>query len=113
MANSIVPLSSSSRLISNKDASLVSDGAKFLDLIVGQIAGPVRWDLCMEKMKEIGVTGIIELPPAGVLSGLVKRAAGEIETFALKSPEDLTEARAFVAKHSALVASTQIHGEER
>lgn len=110
-ASSITPLSNSSLLISNKDAALVSDASEFLNRIVGQIAGPVRWDLCMEKMKEIGVTGIIELPPAGVLAGLVKRAASEIETFALKSPDDLDEARTFVAKHSSLFFTSSISGE--
>ena len=86
--------------ISNKDGAVVEVGREILDRIVGQIAGPVRWDLCMETLAKCGVTGIIEVPPAGTLAGLVKRAQGEIETFALKSPEDLTAAAEFIAKHS-------------
>ena len=85
--------------ISNKDGAVISAGREILDRIVGQIAGPVRWDLCMETMAKCGVTGVIEVPPAGTLAGLVKRAQSEIETFTLKGPEDLEAAAAFIAKH--------------
>jgi [acyl-carrier-protein] S-malonyltransferase len=86
-------------LLSNKDGAVIDAGRSALDRIVGQIAGPVRWDLCMDTLAAMGVTGVIEVPPAGVLTGLVKRAQPTIETFALKSPEDLAAAREFVAKH--------------
>ena len=86
-------------IISNKEGSEVKNGREFLDRIVGQIAGPVRWDLCMDTLAAMGVTGVIEMPPAGTLVGLIKRAHPEIETFALKLPEDLDSAREFVAKH--------------
>jgi len=86
-------------LLSNKDGAAISDGREVLDRIVGQIAGPVRWDLCMQSMADLGVTGVIEMPPAGTLVGLIKRAQPQIETFALKSPDDLDAARAFVANH--------------
>jgi [acyl-carrier-protein] S-malonyltransferase len=85
--------------ISNKDGAVIESGREILDRIVGQIAGPVRWDLCMETMAKCAVTGIIEVPPAGTLAGLVKRAQGEIQTFALKGPEDLDAAKAFIAEH--------------
>jgi [acyl-carrier-protein] S-malonyltransferase len=85
--------------ISNKDGAVIENGREILDRIVGQIAGPVRWDLCMEAMAKCGVTGVIEVPPAGTLVGLVKRAQSEIQTFALKGPEDLAAAQAFIAEH--------------
>ena len=85
--------------ISNKDGAVIESGREILDRIVGQIAGPVRWDLCMGTMAKCGVTGIIEVPPAGTLAGLVKRAQGEIQTFALKGPEDLDAGKAFIAEH--------------
>ncbi len=88
------------QVISNKDGLVVRDGAEVLNRIVNQIANPVRWDLCMETLKSLGVTGVIELPPAGTLVGLLKRAASEIETFALKSAEDLEAAREFVGRHA-------------
>ena len=86
-------------LLSNKDGAVISNGREIIDRIVGQIAGPVRWDLCMEKLVELGVTGVIEVPPAGTLVGLVKRAQPSIETFALKTPDDLPGAKEFIEKH--------------
>ena len=87
------------QVISNKDGQVVTDGAQVLDRIISQIASPVRWDLCMESFKSLGITGVIELPPAGTLVGLLKRAAPEIETFALKSAEDLEAGREFAGRH--------------
>jgi [acyl-carrier-protein] S-malonyltransferase len=86
-------------VISNKDGQVVTDGIEVLNRIVNQIANPVRWDLCMETLKSLGVTGVIELPPAGTLVGLLKRAAPEIETFALKSADDIDAAREFAGRH--------------
>ncbi|MGZ4498661.1 MAG: ACP S-malonyltransferase, partial [Nocardioides sp.] len=86
-------------LISNKDGQVVHDGPQVLRRLVGQIASPVRWDLCMETMADLGVTGIIEMPPAGVLTGIAKRNLKGVETFALKTPDQLDDARAFCQKH--------------
>jgi [acyl-carrier-protein] S-malonyltransferase len=88
------------QVISNKDGQVVTDHTEVLTRIVNQIANPVRWDLCMETLKSLGVTGVIELPPAGTLVGLLKRAASEIETFALKSADDLDAAREFAGRHA-------------
>ena len=88
------------KLLSNKDGGLVIDGKDAINRIVNQIANPVRWDLCMQAMNEIGITGVIELPPAGTLVGLLKRAVPSIETFALKSPDEIPAAREFAKKHS-------------
>ena len=86
-------------VISNRDGAVVRDGREVLDRIVNQIANPVRWDLCMATMAKCGVTGVIEVPPAGTLAGLVKRAQSEIETFTLKGPEDLIAAQQFIKEH--------------
>ena len=100
LASSITTHPHSIQVISNKDGQAVTDGSEVLSRIVNQIANPVRWDLCMETMKTMGVTGVIELPPAGTLVGLLKRAASEIETFALKSADDLEAAREFAERHA-------------
>ena len=53
----------------------------------------------METMVDLGVTGILEMPPAGTLTGIAKRALKGVETFALKTPDQLDDARAFCDKH--------------
>ncbi|MCX6438898.1 MAG: ACP S-malonyltransferase [Actinobacteria bacterium] len=100
LAATISTAPTSISVISNKDGEVVTDGAQVLTRIVSQIANPVRWDLCMEAMKKLGITGVIELPPAGTLVGLLKRGAPEIETFALKSADDLSAAKEFAGRHA-------------
>lgn len=87
------------RLLSNADGHVVHDGREVLRRLVSQVSNPVRWDLCMEAMRDLGVTGVIEIPPAGALTGLVKRALPDVETLALKTPDDLDAARDMVARH--------------
>ena len=92
--------------ITNSDGTLLTDGTVVLDRIVGQIARPVRWDLCLDAMADLGVTGFLELPPAGTLTGIAKRFFRDrgmtVETFALNGPEQLDEAREFCERHVAL-----------
>ncbi|MGW3627933.1 ACP S-malonyltransferase [Streptomyces sp. NPDC000880] len=87
--------------ISNKDGRTVSTGDEVIARLVGQVANPVRWDLCMETFKEQGVTGLIEVCPGGTLTGLAKRALPGVQTLALKTPDDLEAARTLVAEHSS------------
>jgi [acyl-carrier-protein] S-malonyltransferase len=87
------------RLLSNRDGQVVHDGREVLRRIVEQVSNPVRWDLCQETMRDLGVTGLLEVPPAGTLAGLAKRALPGIETFALKTPDQLDDAREFADRH--------------
>lgn len=87
------------RLLSNRDGQVVHDGRAVLTRMVDQVSNPVRWDLCMDTMRDLGVTGLLEMPPAGTLTGLAKRALPGVETFALKTPDQLDDARAFVDRH--------------
>lgn len=87
-------------IISNRDGEQVSSGRVVLDRIVNQIANPVRWDLCMQTLGDLGVSAVLELPPAGTLVGLIKRALPDIETLALKTPDDLVAARDLISRHS-------------
>ncbi|WP_153814423.1 ACP S-malonyltransferase [Streptomyces sp. SUK 48] len=85
--------------VSNKDGASVTSGAEVLERLVGQVANPVRWDLCMETFKELGVTALIEVCPGGTLTGLAKRALPGVRTLALKTPDDLDAARALITEH--------------
>lgn len=91
-------------LLSNADGRAVSSGRDYLARLVAQITLPVRWDLCMETMTQMGVTGLLELPPAGTLTGIAKRNMAGVEVFALNTPDQLADARAFVARHSDVEA---------
>jgi len=99
LARSVSTHDARTPIISNRDGQVVHDGVDVLRRIVTQVRTPVRWDLCMETMLDLGVTGLLEMPPAGTLTGIAKRAMKGVETFALKTPDQLDEARAFIDKH--------------
>lgn len=88
-------------LLSNYDGQAVTAGAAALDSLVAQVTRPVRWDKCMDTMLDAGVTGILELTPAGTLVGLAKRGMRGVKGLALKSPDELAAAQEFIAEHSA------------
>ncbi|MFI2757639.1 ACP S-malonyltransferase [Streptomyces echinatus] len=90
--------------VSNKDGRTVASGAEVLDRLVGQVANPVRWDLCMETFQKLGVTALIEVCPGGTLTGLAKRALPGVKTLALKTPADLDAARELIAEASTPAA---------
>jgi [acyl-carrier-protein] S-malonyltransferase len=93
------PAEPSRLLLSNADGAAVASGAEALSRLVSQVTSPVRFDACLATMRELGVTAVIELPPAGALAGLAKRewkGAG-IEILALTGPADLDRARELIA----------------
>ena len=82
---------------SNRDGRAVDTGSAFVELLVDQVASPVRWDLCMASFADAGVSGIVELSPAGTLVGLAKRALRGVPAVAVKTPADLDAAIALLA----------------
>lgn len=88
------------KLWSNNGGREIASGSEFVELMVNQVSSPVRWDLCMEAMVKAGVTGIIELAPAGTLVGLAKRAMPGIELVAVKTPENLDAALSLINNHA-------------
>ena len=87
------------RVLSNADGAVIHSGREILHRMVTQISAPVRWDLCMQTLGELGVTAVIEVPPAGTLVGLIKRALPNVETLALKTPDDIPAALDIIARH--------------
>ncbi|MFJ3302071.1 ACP S-malonyltransferase [Streptomyces sp. NPDC086549] len=96
-AAALTPADPKITYVSNKDGQTVAGGAEVLKRLVGQVANPVRWDLCMETFKQLGVTALIEVCPGGTLTGLAKRALPGVKTLALKTPADLDAARELVS----------------
>ncbi|SDT28843.1 acyltransferase domain-containing protein [Microlunatus soli] len=98
------------RLLSNADGQVVHDGAEVLQRIVRQVSSPVRWDLCMTTMADLGVTGLLEMPPAGTLTGIAKRNLKGVEVFAMNTPDQLGDAADFVRQHADAGAAGPING---
>lgn len=87
-------------VLSNRDGAAARTGADWLERIVTQVSAPVRWDMCMQTMRGLGAAAFIELPPAGTLVGLARRALPGVTLLALKSPADLDAAKALLAEHA-------------
>ncbi|MGD6745692.1 ACP S-malonyltransferase [Streptomyces sp. BH106] len=100
-AKELAPADPTVAYVSNKDGKSVASGAEVVSRLVGQVANPVRWDLCMETFQELGVTALIEVCPGGTLTGIAKRALPGVKTLALKTPDDLDAARALIAEVAA------------
>ncbi|WP_371671794.1 ACP S-malonyltransferase [Streptomyces sp. NBC_00289] len=96
-AEALAPADPKVAYVSNKDGRTVATGAEVLERLVGQVANPVRWDLCMETFQELGATALLEVCPGGTLTGLAKRALPGVKTLALKTPDDLDAARELIA----------------
>src|SRR5215213_2673704 len=93
------PADPSRLLLSNADGAAVGSGAEVVSRLVSQVTSPVRFDACLATLRQLGVTAVLELPPAGALAGLAKRewkGAG-IEVLALTGPADLDRARELIA----------------
>ncbi|HEY8319797.1 MAG TPA: ACP S-malonyltransferase [Amnibacterium sp.] len=92
-ADTLSPQNPTARIWTNHDGSEVQDGGAFVDLLVAQVASPVRWDRTMESFAAAGITGLVELAPAGTLTGLAKRGLKGVPAVAVKTPADLAAAQ--------------------
>lgn len=97
-------------LLSNADGQVISEGAGMLERLVAQVTKPVRWDICMATLRTLDITATIELPPAGTLSGLVKRDMKGTITLALKTPDDLDKVAGLIADHSSVASRADYSG---
>jgi len=89
-------------LLSDLDGTAVTNGREMVERLVRQVTAPVRWDQVMRTLAGLGVTGVLELPPAGTLAGLVKRELkgdGAPEIVTLNTPDDLPAAQDLIARH--------------
>ena len=85
-----------STLLSNQDGKVIRSGIEVKARLISQISSPVRWDLCMKRMGELGVSDVLEVAPGGTLVGLIKRELPNLRTFAIKGPADLDSAKEFL-----------------
>jgi [acyl-carrier-protein] S-malonyltransferase len=104
VAAELTPTDPSHILLSNADGTAVSDGRTVLARLVAQVTRPVRWDLCLNTLRALEITAVIELPPAGTLVGIAKRELPGVELLAVKTPDDL-------AKAQVLINSRPEHGQ--
>jgi [acyl-carrier-protein] S-malonyltransferase len=99
IAGGITATEPSKIMLSNLDGAAVNHGRELVQRLVRQVTAPVRWDLCMRGLADLGTTAVIELPPAGTLAGLIKRELKGVEIVTVNTPDDLAAARDLIARH--------------
>jgi len=95
-------------LLSNADGAVVDSGPEVLARLVGQVTRPVRWDLCLDTMRKLGVTGTIELAPAGTLTGIARRELSDVRLVAVKTPADLESAQRLLDEQATTTGDRQV-----
>ena len=107
LAGGLSPADPTTRVVSNRDGEVVSTGSEIVERLVAQVTSPVRWDLCSAAFADLGVTGFIELAPAGTLAGLAKRALPGVEILAVTSPDDLEAAERMIRDHAGTTPAAE------
>ena len=82
------------QLINNVDVGIETQPAAIKDALVRQAAAPVRWVETIRRMKELGVTHVVECGPGKVLAGMVKRIDAGLHSHALADKPALEQALA-------------------
>jgi len=80
------------QVVNNVDVAIERDADRIRDALSRQAMRPVRWVEVIEKLSANGVTTMIECGPGKVLTGLVKRIAPQITTFAINDQSSLQAA---------------------
>lgn len=80
------------QLINNVDVGVEVLPAAVKDALVRQAAAPVRWVETIRKMRQMGVTHVVECGPGRALVGMVKRIDGDLQCLALADRASLEQA---------------------
>lgn len=88
-------------VISNRDGKLINDGTTAKNYLIEQITKPVRWDLCLDTLRQMNIKAVLELAPGGVLAGIAKKELNGIKVFAIKNSDDIKLAIEFLLENAA------------
>jgi [acyl-carrier-protein] S-malonyltransferase len=84
-------------VIRNVDAGVTRTAADVVPFLLRQVASPVRWTECVQRLAAEGATAFVEVGPGRVLSGLAKRIVEDARVAAVEDPAGLDKALAALA----------------
>jgi len=84
-------------VVNNVDVAVQSEPEAIRDALVRQAFGPVRWVECVQQLRTMGATHIVECGPGKVLAGLVRRIDPELVGAAVFDPASLTQVKELLA----------------
>jgi [acyl-carrier-protein] S-malonyltransferase len=88
-------------VIRNVDGGVTRTADEVKPFLVQQVASPVRWTDCVERLAREGATGFLEVGPGRVLTGLLKRTLDGARGHAVEDPASLEKAIAAVGGATA------------
>ncbi len=83
-------------VVRNVDAGLTTRAAEVRSFLVQQVASPVRWTDCVERLAREGATVFLEVGPGRVLTSLLRRTLADVRGHAVEDPASLDRALAAV-----------------
>jgi [acyl-carrier-protein] S-malonyltransferase len=88
-------------LVRNVDAGLTTSADEVKPFLARQVASPVRWTDCIERLRREGATVFLEVGPGRVLTALLRRTLPDIRGHAIEDPGSLEKALLAVAARPA------------
>jgi [acyl-carrier-protein] S-malonyltransferase len=76
-------------VVRNVDAGLTRSAADVVPFLLAQVASPVRWTDCVQRLAAEGATAFVEVGPGRVLTALTKRIIDGARAFAVEDPASL------------------------
>jgi [acyl-carrier-protein] S-malonyltransferase len=80
------------RIVRNVDAGVTTTADEVKPFLVQQVASPVRWTACAERLQREGAAAFVEAGPGRVLAGLLKRTLDGVRGHSVEDPASLDKA---------------------
>jgi [acyl-carrier-protein] S-malonyltransferase len=81
-------------VVRNADGSVTRAAKDVVPLLLRQVASPVRWTDCVQRLAAEGATVFLEVGPGRVLTALTRRIVEDARGFAVEDPTGLDKALA-------------------
>jgi [acyl-carrier-protein] S-malonyltransferase len=83
-------------VVRNADAGVTRSARDVVPFLLSQVASPVRWTECVQKLAAEGATAFVEVGPGRVLTALTRRIADGAKAFSVEDPASLDKTLAGV-----------------
>ena len=85
-------------VVRNVDAGLTRTATEVIPALVGQVASPVRWSECVQRLAAEGATVFVEVGAGRVLTALLRRILDGARGLSVEDPAGLDKALAAVGR---------------
>lgn len=84
-------------VVSNVTAECVTDPQEAIQLLIRQVASPVKWEQCVRAMIACGVTRFVEIGPGKTLAGFLKKIDAGAEVINISDAASIDSALSLLA----------------